>query len=77
MCSWNCGWFSVVNLFVHLEHVNLYFLQVLVMAQVLPPLGLEEGKGEGVFSLIQLVAVVTREDLLTKLIFWVDQQAHH
>ena len=77
MCSWNCGWFSVVNLFVHLEHVNLYFLQVLVMAQVLPPLGLEEGKGEGVFSLVQLVAVVTREDLLTKLIVWVDQQAHH
>ena len=27
MCSWNCSWFSVVNPLVHLEHVNLYFLQ--------------------------------------------------
>lgn len=35
------------------------------MAQALPPLGLEEGKGEGVLSLVQLVAVVTGEDLLT------------
>lgn len=53
------------------------FFRDWVMAQVLPPLGLEEGKGEGVFSLVQLVAVVTREDLLTKLMVWVDQQAHH
>ena len=35
------------------------------MTQALPPLGLEEGKGEGVLSLVQLVAVVTGEDLLT------------
>lgn len=47
------------------------------MAQVLPPLGLEEGKGEGVLSLVQLVAVVTGEDLLTELMVWVDQQACH
>lgn len=53
------------------------FFRDWLMAQVLPPLGLEEGKGEGVLSLVQLVAVVTGEDLLTELMVWVDQQACH
>ena len=42
------------------------------MAQVLLPLGLEEGKGDGVLSLVQLVAVVIGEDPLTELMVWVD-----
>lgn len=74
MCSWNCSWFSVVNPLVHLEHLIFTFFRDWVMAQVLPPLGLEEGKGDGVLSLVQLVAVVTGEDPLTELMVLVGQQ---
>lgn len=49
--------------FVHLEHVNLYFLQVLGNGSSVATSRPGGGKGEGVFSLVQLVAVVTREDL--------------
>lgn len=44
------------------------------MFQVLLPLGLEEGKGDRVLSLVQLVAVVTGEDPLIELMVWVDSR---